>query len=162
MATAPCRAARDGPPEPHRLAVVRVRHVEEDDLPSHRGRLRIQLVEGMDHEHFSLDAVARRADAVPKPEHDHRVASRLDNLRALAAAHPLGHHHALGVHVLEAVLVHLRDRPLNCAIQRGCAAEPVPDAVRQYCQSIPGERAADRLSNQPRGRLAIRIEPARP
>jgi hypothetical protein len=87
------------------------------------------------------------------------MASRLDDLGALAAAHPLRHHDALGVHVLEAVPGHLGDRPLNRAIERRGAAEAVADRVGQHRQPIPGERAADGFANQARGRLAIRVDP---
>ena len=98
----------------------------------------------------------------PSPSIDHRMASRLDNLRALAAAHPLRHHHPLGVHVLEAVLVHLGDRPLDGAIERRRAAQPVADRVGQHRQAVPGERAADGFADQPgrRARDRHRATPA--
>ena len=53
------------------------------------------------------------ADAVAEAEHRERLARGLDDLGALVAADPLGHHDLLGVDVLEAVALHLGDRPLR-------------------------------------------------
>ena len=45
------------------------------------------------------------------------------------------------------------------AVELRRAAEAVADRVGQHGQPLPGERVAGRLADQPRGRLAIRVEP---
>ena len=130
-------------------------------------RLRLELFEAVHDQNLCLHGARGRtwpgcADAVAKPEHDDRLSSRLDNLCALVAAYPFGDHHALGVHVLEAVPVHFGDRPLNRPIERRRPAETVPDRVGQHRQAIPGERASERFADQARGGLTVCVEPVDP
>ncbi len=54
----PRRARRPGGPEAHGLAVVGERNVEEHDAAARRARLRVELLEAVDDQHFGLDAVA--------------------------------------------------------------------------------------------------------
>ena len=116
----------------------------------------------MDDHHFAAHALARRADAIAESEHGHRMAHRLDQIRGFRAADPFRHHHALGVHVLQTVFLHLGHRPFDRAIECRRAAEPVADRVGQDRQALPRERARHRFANEAAGRLAIGVEPGRP
>ena len=70
----PCRAAADGAARAirHRLAVGRVRHVEEHDLALRVGGALLELLEVLDDEHVGLDALGRRRHAAAEAQHRDR------------------------------------------------------------------------------------------
>ena len=146
----------------HRLAVVRERDVEEDDLAARGGAGRVELVEGADDEHVGLDAVGGRADAVAEAEHRQRVTDAGDVISsALLAAHPVRHLDRLGAHVLEAVLLHLGRRPRDGGVEAFGSAEAVAERVAEEREPLPreGTRCDSAISRA--RRLAVGVEPAR-
>ena len=110
----------------------------------------VELVAVRDDHHLGFDARRRRGDAAAKAEHRHDVMRRIGDLEALVAAHPARHHHALGVHVLEAVLLHRLDRPRDRAIEVVGAADALAEGVGELGEAIPREliglRGRDQLS----------------
>ena len=96
----------------------------------------------------------------PSPSMTIACSSRLDDIRALSTAHPLGDHHRLDVDVLEAVALHLLCGPLNGAFELRRPAEAVSERVGEHREPLPGERVRGGLGDQPRRRLAIVSEPA--
>ena len=124
----------------HRLAVIRVRHVEEHDLAlglrPRASRARRRSPPPSPRPRCPAGGVATLP---PRPEHRDDVMRRIGDLEALGAAHPLRNHHALGVHVLEAVLLHGLDGPRDGAIEILGAAEALAVGVGQLGEAIPRE-----------------------
>ena len=98
----------------------------------HLGRMRIELIEAVDDEYVGLQARGRRRHAAAEAQHHDLLASRLDDLGAFVATHPFGHHHFFGVHIFEAVALHLFGRPFDGAAELGRAAEAVADRVCEH------------------------------
>ena len=71
------------------------------------------------------------------------------------------HHHFFGAHIVEAVLLHFGEGPLDCSFESLRAAETMADGIGQYRQAAPGERVADRFTDEPGRGLPIRREPGR-
>ena len=53
-----------------------------------------------------------------------------------------------------------RDDRLHGTFERRRSAKAMADAVGQHREALPGERAAERFTNQARGGLAVLIEPS--
>ena len=81
-----------------------------------------------------------RADAVAETEHDERLGNGAGDLEALASAQPVRHFHGFGVHVLEAVLLHLVDRPPDrrLEIRRSAQATPWRGGTEGRSAARPG------------------------
>jgi hypothetical protein len=104
-------------------------------------------------------ATAPSAPARAEAEHRERLRDRAENLQALAAAHPVGHFDRLGVHVLQAVALHLLDGPSNRRFEIGRAAEAMTERVAEVRQPLPGGVGRERFPHQTPGRVAVRGEP---
>src|SRR5206468_185493 len=50
---------------------------------------------------------------------------------------------------------------LNCAIELGCAAQPVADAVGQHAETPPRKRIREGFTEETRRRRTVRLEPRR-
>ena len=72
-------------------------------------------------------------------EHGKRVRRRVNNLGALAAAHPLRHHHRLGSYVVQTVAPHGLGGPCDRALQILGAAEAMTVRVGELRQTTPRE-----------------------
>src|SRR6185503_12492609 len=94
-------------------------------------------------------------------EYRQRLRNRTGDLQTLPAAHPVRDLDRLGVHVLEAVLLHLRERPLNCRLEVGRSAEAVAEGVAEEREALPCEVRRDRLAHEPARGIAVRGEPFR-
>ena len=119
----------------------------------------VELVEARDDEHLRLDAPGRRADAVAEAEHRDRRGVGRGDLQAFLAPDPARHHHGLGADVLEAVLLHLADRPLDRVFERPRTAQPVPVGVGQLREPLPRGGIRERGADEARGRVTVGIEP---
>ena len=159
-ATAPCAAARDGPlPELHRLGVLGKRHVVENNPSFDAIAVCVELFEAAHDEHFRFDPVGRRSDTVTKAQHYERSLPRRSDFRALPSAHPVRHRDWFGVDILEAVLLHLRDRPLNGVFQSFGPAEAVAECIAHQRQPVPRERARQCVADNPGRDIAIGVDP---
>ena len=138
-ATAPHRAARDAESDRHRLFVARVGDVEKDDSSFGPAGVCVKLVEAADHQHFRLHAAGRGSDAVADAEHHQRLANRLDDVGALVAANPARNHDLLGMHVFQAVALHLGHRPLDGALELYRTGETMTNGVRELRETPPGK-----------------------
>ena len=76
------------------------------------------------------------------------------------AAHPVRHFYRLGADVVEAVVLHLRDRPVDGVLERLGSAQAMAEGVAEQREAFPGERTGERLGDQPGGAVAIGVEPA--
>ena len=139
----------------HRRAVVGERHVEQHDLALHVGGALLQFVEARDHDDWSRDAARRRTHAAAQAEHPEWGAPRFDQLGRLGAAHPVRHHHRLGVHIVEAVLPELRLKPVDRPLERGRTAQPVAVRVHELGQSNEAGRVGQRAVDELVGRGAV-------
>src|SRR4030095_16029202 len=136
----------------HGLAVARERNVEQNDSPFHAGAGGVELLEAPHGENISLDACGRRTDAVAKTQHHERPCLWREYFSAFLATHPVRNFDRLGVNVLEAVLLHLSDRPLDRLLQRTGAAQSMTEGVAEQRQPVPREEAGARLAADARGR----------
>ena len=75
---------------------------------------------------------------------------RREQRRGLATAHPVRNHHRLRVHVLQTVLLHLRDDPVDRALETRRADRTIAVRVHQLGEPVPRgavlQRAIDELS----------------
>src|SRR5207247_8265016 len=129
------------------LAVIGERHVEQDDRTAGAYGAGVQLLETVDDEEIRLDPLGRRRDASAQTEHHDRMSCRVDDLCALFSADPSGHGDDLSMHVLEAIVLHFLDGPLNRAIELRRAAQAVADRVGQLAESAPRAGVAERLAD---------------
>ena len=161
-ATAPARAARDGPGGAvrHRRAVVGERDVEQHDASRRFMRPPIELVVSRHHEQIGFEPfreACRRCCRDPSMAQPVRV--RRHDLERLAPAHPPRHLHRLGADVLQAVVAHRAHGPGDRVLERARAAQPVAERVGELRQAVPGGRVGERRADQAGSRLAIGIEP---
>jgi glycosyltransferase involved in cell wall biosynthesis len=148
-ATRPGRAIDVG------LPVAGIDRVEEDDLPLDLIAALRELVEILDDDDVRFDAVGGGRDAATEAEHRDDVMRRIENLEALAAAHPARHHDALCMHVLEAIAFHRLDGPGDRTRQVLRSREPVAERVGQLCKAVPGKLIGLGLLDQPLGVRAM-------
>jgi hypothetical protein len=139
----------------HGRAVSGERHVVDDDTAARLGRARLQLVEAADDQRLARDAFGRRPHAVTQAEHREFSRDRARQLKALFAAHPVRHHHALAAHVLQPVALHLRERPLDGTLQVLRSAQAVADAIRQVGEAAVGAISGERRADDARRLLAV-------
>jgi hypothetical protein len=123
------------------------------------GALRAQIVEARHHDDVGFETACRRGHGAAQTEHDDRVPRRLDNLRALVAAHPARHHHALGTDVVEAVGLHGLDRPGNRAGQVLGPGRPRPVRIGQLGETLPREVILLCRGHEALGCTAVRVDP---
>ena len=137
------RAARDGPgrPIPHRRDVVRERHVEEHDAAQAPRSARASSSSKPD---TTTSGASMPSGGVPTLLPRPSIASlalgtatRL--LEALRSAHPTRHHDRLGAHVLQRVLLHLAECPLDRVFEGRGAAQPGTEGVGQLGEPPPRE-----------------------
>src|SRR5262249_31886560 len=95
----------------HRVGVVRERLVEENDLSLRLGGVTSKVVEAVDDEYIGFETSGWRRHAPTEANERNLMSGGIDDLGALAATHPLRHHHLFGPHVVETVLLHGVDRP---------------------------------------------------
>ena len=123
--------------------------VEEHDLSLRLRRVRVQIREVVHHQNIGRDPARWGADAAAEAEHVERAAMRREQHRGFAAAHPVRHHHRLAVHVVEAVLLHLREDPVDRALETLRADGAIAEGVDELREPVPGgavlERAIDEL-----------------
>src|SRR5207302_6783102 len=132
------------------LAIGNERHVEQHDPAARARRGRVELLEAAYDEDVRLNSIFGSRDAPTQPEHHQRMTSRLDDVGPFRAPNPFRNDYFFGMHVFQAVLSHLVERPLNGSIQLWRAAQAVADRVSQRTKPSPREHAARRLANQPR------------
>ena len=88
------------------------------------------------------------------------VPARRDDLRAFLTAHPVRHLDRFGAHVLQAVLLHLLDGPLDGVLERLRSAEPIAERVAEVGEPLPGGSTTQRLADETCRRFTIHIQPA--
>jgi len=91
-----------------------------------------------------------------------RAAMRREEDRGLAAAHPVRHHHRLAVHVVETVLLHLREDPVDGALETlradGAIAERVDEGTARVDGALTWRACALRAAgDSPRPRWGSAI-----
>mgnify|MGYP006197970927 CR=1 FL=1 len=74
---------------------------------------------------------------LPQAEHGQLGPAWGEEGRGLAAAHPAGDHDGLPAHVIEVVLAHLGEDPVDGLLEALGAAEPVAEAVDQVGEAGP-------------------------
>ena len=137
--------------------VIGERRVEEDDLALRVGGALLQLIEARHHENRSGDAILRRADAASEPEHPKRCDARLNHLDRFRSADPARDHHRLAADLLEPILCHLGENPVDRRLEARRATQPVAERVHQtpkadVCQTIAGGGAIDAVRDGAIGR----------
>jgi hypothetical protein len=114
-------------------------NIKQDNLVRRLGRALRQVGKALDHQNFRRDAFGRRGDASPQTQHRQPARARHEHLRGLLAAHPMRHHDLFAVDVVQPVLFHLRQNPVDGRLEIGAAAEARPEGVAQPGQTLPGE-----------------------
>ena len=135
--------------------------VEENDAPPGERALAFQFLETADDEKLRLHAARRSADAVAQAQHRDFRMSRLDDLGALAAAHPVRNHHPFGMHVFETVALHFLGGPADRRIQLRRSTEAMAEKVGHQRQALPRCVIGGGSGNQAVGGLAIVADPVR-
>ncbi len=123
-------------------------NVEENDLAAHARAGSIELVERPHDQHLGFDTFGWRADAVAEAEHDEARSEGCRDFDAFLAANPVRNFHRFGPDVVEPILLHLGDRPLDRALQRLRTAEPMSERVSEEREAFPREWAGLCLCDQ--------------
>jgi hypothetical protein len=108
------------------VAVLLLLHVraDVDDLALHRGGVgRLQCVERIERHHLGGEATGRRAGGVAQRGDGEVLRVGRDDGGVLAAALPQRVAHLLGVDLVEAHGLELRDGPVDAALVGGAAGE---------------------------------------
>src|SRR4029078_10082669 len=72
-----------------------------------------QLVEIIHYHYLGSDSTPGCSDASSESDHVERSLARAHESLRLFTAHPVRHHHRLSAHILESVLLHLGDYPVD-------------------------------------------------
>ena len=113
------------------VGVVVERLVDQDNLPGRFGGALLQFGEIGHHQHLGGDSFGRRANAVAQSEHRQRGPARLQHLGRFRPAHPMRHHGLLGMDIVQAVLFHFLENPIQRRFQIGRAALARAESVTQ-------------------------------
>ena len=148
-------------PVGHRFAVRHEGSVEEHDPPARIGCVPAEVVEAGHHEDFPFDARSRRRYGVTQAQHRQRVPLGRRDLGGLMSTDPVGHHHGLGPHAVEAVTLHRVSSPCDRTRQVVRSAQPRAEGVRQLCQPLPGGVITSSRRDQRGSRSPIGREPRR-
>ena len=133
------RTGRAGGAVADRFSVGGEGDVEEHHLALDPVSGGVELLEAANDQQLSLDALRRRADAAAETEQDESALTWRDDLEALLAAHPVRHFHRFLADVLQAVLLHLLDGPVDRIFERARSAQPVSERVAELRESLPCE-----------------------
>ena len=120
-----------------RGTVVGEGHIEQHNLSLRFRGARGEFVEASHDHHWCGDSALGRGNGTAEPEHGEVRHARLHERGRLLAAHPVRHHRRLGVHVVEPVLLHFGDQPVDAAFERGRSRQAIARVVGKAREGVP-------------------------